>query len=56
VKPRADNSAFPFCSPTCKLVDLDRWLSGTYRVDDASLEADGTGGDERAPRPPTEDE
>jgi endogenous inhibitor of DNA gyrase (YacG/DUF329 family) len=22
----------PFCSRTCRLVDLDRWLSGDYRV------------------------
>lgn len=22
----------PFCSNRCKLVDLDRWLSGDYRI------------------------
>jgi endogenous inhibitor of DNA gyrase (YacG/DUF329 family) len=26
------NPAFPFCSPSCKLVDLGRWLDGSYRV------------------------
>ncbi|UQA60006.1 DNA gyrase inhibitor YacG [Polyangium aurulentum] len=29
---RPENRAFPFCSPQCKLVDLDRWLEGSYRV------------------------
>jgi endogenous inhibitor of DNA gyrase (YacG/DUF329 family) len=24
---------FPFCSKRCKLVDLGRWLDGTYRVE-----------------------
>ena len=22
--------AYPFCSPRCKAVDLNRWLSGSY--------------------------
>ncbi len=22
--------AFPFCSPTCRLVDLNKWLEGSY--------------------------
>ncbi len=26
------NPAFPFCSPTCKVVDLGRWFDGTYRI------------------------
>ena len=24
--------AYPFCSPRCKAVDLNRWLSGTYVI------------------------
>jgi uncharacterized protein len=32
VLPRAENSAFPFCSSRCKLVDLGQWLEGAYRV------------------------
>ncbi len=38
VAPRATNKAFPFCTKTCKLVDLGRWLDGSYRVpaEDAS--------------------
>lgn len=23
---------YPFCSPRCKLVDLSKWLSGSYRI------------------------
>ncbi len=26
------NPSFPFCSPACKLVDLGRWLDGSYRI------------------------
>ena len=25
-------SFFPFCSERCKLIDLDHWLSGRYRI------------------------
>ena len=25
-------STSPFCSPRCKLVDLAKWLSGSYRI------------------------
>jgi endogenous inhibitor of DNA gyrase (YacG/DUF329 family) len=31
---RGDFPEFPFCSPRCKLVDLGRWLKGSYRVPD----------------------
>jgi endogenous inhibitor of DNA gyrase (YacG/DUF329 family) len=30
--PRSNNAAFPFCSAKCKLVDLGRWLDGSYRI------------------------
>jgi uncharacterized protein len=26
------NLSFPFCSPSCKVVDLGRWFDGTYRI------------------------
>lgn len=26
------NPTFPFCSDRCKLVDLGRWLSDSYRI------------------------
>jgi hypothetical protein len=38
-KPRAENASFPFCSPQCKLVDLGRWLDGTYRVPGPPVES-----------------
>jgi endogenous inhibitor of DNA gyrase (YacG/DUF329 family) len=28
----ADNPCRPFCSERCKLIDLDNWLSGRYRI------------------------
>ncbi|HEY6292648.1 MAG TPA: DNA gyrase inhibitor YacG [Terriglobia bacterium] len=27
-----DNPFRPFCSERCKLIDLDNWLAGRYRV------------------------
>ena len=24
--------SYPFCSPRCKAVDLNRWLSGSYTI------------------------
>ena len=31
--PRKEDAAFrPFCSKRCKLVDLGRWLDGTYNI------------------------
>jgi endogenous inhibitor of DNA gyrase (YacG/DUF329 family) len=27
-----DNPYRPFCSGRCKLIDLDNWLSGRYRI------------------------
>jgi endogenous inhibitor of DNA gyrase (YacG/DUF329 family) len=31
-RPRADNPAFPFCSPRCRAVDLGKWFIGAYRA------------------------
>ena len=31
-RPRAENSAFPFCSTRCKQVELGKWLNEEYRV------------------------
>jgi len=28
----SDRQAFPFCSPRCKSIDLNRWLSGSYVI------------------------
>ena len=32
--PPADGprGAFPFCSDRCKLIDLGRWLGGSYQI------------------------
>ena len=31
---RANWPELPFCSPRCRLIDLGRWLKGSYRVPD----------------------
>jgi endogenous inhibitor of DNA gyrase (YacG/DUF329 family) len=33
-------TTYPFCSERCKLIDLGRWLSGTYQIS-AEREDDG---------------
>jgi endogenous inhibitor of DNA gyrase (YacG/DUF329 family) len=38
----------PFCSERCRDVDLNRWLSGSYAIPAADLEAD----DDEDPMPP----
>ena len=41
---------FPFCSPRCKSIDLNRWLSGAYAIpvrdDEESPEGDAPGAKE----------
>jgi uncharacterized protein len=39
----------PFCSERCKMVDLGRWLTGTYRVPGASAEPESTDPDAAEP-------
>ncbi|HXH49381.1 MAG TPA: DNA gyrase inhibitor YacG [Terriglobia bacterium] len=34
--PYAGNPFRPFCSERCKLLDLDNWLEGRYRVPDTT--------------------
>ncbi len=43
----AERASFPFCSPRCKAVDLNRWLSGSYVI---------PGPDGEAATPPTEED
>lgn len=38
--PGPDNPSRPFCSKQCKLLDLDRWLSGAYRIPGPPVESD----------------
>lgn len=33
-KPKAENSAFPFCSKRCRTIDLGSWLDERYRLSD----------------------
>jgi endogenous inhibitor of DNA gyrase (YacG/DUF329 family) len=40
VAPPATNTAFPFCSTRCKLVDLGRWVDGEYAIDPATGKLD----------------
>jgi endogenous inhibitor of DNA gyrase (YacG/DUF329 family) len=43
VAPRAQNTAFPFCSPRCKQIDLGKWLKEEYRMPAEDAPGDGTG-------------
>ncbi len=36
----AQQDSRPFCSPRCKAVDLNRWLSGAYAVPQVEMEPD----------------
>ena len=37
----------PFCSERCKLLDLDNWLSGRYRIGASSVSDDQSPAEER---------
>ena len=28
----SERASYPFCSPRCKALDLNRWLSGSYAI------------------------
>lgn len=38
----ATRSAYPFCSPRCKSLDLGRWLSGAYAIPVSEADDDGS--------------
>ena len=40
---------YPFCSKRCKLIDLGRWLGGTYRLPSEEQEEDAPAHDMDAP-------
>jgi endogenous inhibitor of DNA gyrase (YacG/DUF329 family) len=40
VTPWEGNSYRPFCSERCRLVDLDAWASGRYRIPGERVPAD----------------
>ena len=41
--PYEGNPFRPFCSERCKLIDLDNWLEGRYRVPDTTGERPNRG-------------
>jgi endogenous inhibitor of DNA gyrase (YacG/DUF329 family) len=52
-----DQPAFPFCSDRCKLVDLGRWLGGSYVIPGKPGSASGAeAGGEGAIDPDGDDE
>ena len=48
-----DQPSFPFCSDRCKLIDLGRWIDGSYAIP-AAPRAEAP--DESEPGEPEEDE
>lgn len=48
------NSHRPFCSERCKLIDLDNWFSGRYRIS-TPREAEDTAEDHQSPEQVKED-
>lgn len=43
----SDRAVYPFCSPRCKAIDLNRWLSGSYVIPGPAEEDAGSSDDER---------
>lgn len=37
------HASFPFCSPRCKAIDLNRWLSGSYVIPGEPVEGQDGG-------------
>jgi endogenous inhibitor of DNA gyrase (YacG/DUF329 family) len=52
VAARAENTAFPFCSPRCKTIDLGKWLDEAYRVPAEESDAGSESSDETPAHPP----
>lgn len=44
-EPPAKSPHFPFCGKRCRMVDLDKWFEGDYRISE-ELADDASGGDE----------
>lgn len=43
----SERATYPFCSPRCKAIDLNRWLSGSYAIPVREEEEDGDDQGER---------
>jgi uncharacterized protein len=46
--PRSENTAFPFCSARCKMVDLGQWLDEQHRIPVADSPSDDEDTQEKA--------
>jgi endogenous inhibitor of DNA gyrase (YacG/DUF329 family) len=46
-----DWPAWPFCGERCKLIDLGRWLDGSYRIESPAREEDLDDADDVAQPP-----
>lgn len=55
---KADGEYFPFCSDRCRLIDLGKWASGTYRISSPVLDPEVLEGlnDENRPASRDDDE
>lgn len=53
---RAQNPAFPFCSPRCRTIDLGEWLTESYRVPVGEDETERDGVTEAQARGPALDD
>jgi uncharacterized protein len=42
----SSRESFPFCSPRCKAIDLNRWLSGVYVIPGPPLDEEPEEGGE----------
>ncbi|SKA07808.1 DNA gyrase inhibitor YacG [Consotaella salsifontis] len=42
----SERASYPFCSPRCKAVDLNRWLAGRYVIPGPEAETDSPVDDE----------
>jgi len=53
---RAENPAFPFCSPRCRTIDLGSWLMEDYRVPVGPDQTERDGINEEQARGPAPDD
>lgn len=51
-----DLPSFPFCSDRCRLVDLGRWIDGSYSIPGAPANSEAQRAGESPASPPTDEE
>jgi uncharacterized protein len=52
---KADEQYFPFCSDRCRLIDLGKWASGSYRISSPILDPEVLEGLKEENRSPSDD-